>query len=58
MSDQTGIPPSIGEVRLVLQEHKMDAYHRFLMTWLADRVERLQEENQELQDNLNAPNDW
>ena len=37
-----GIPYSLSELTLVARTREMDGYHRALMKWAADEIERLQ----------------
>ena len=42
---ERGIPFSVSEARMAANEHKdMDQYHQYIIFWLCDRVEELEDQ--------------
>jgi hypothetical protein len=41
---ERGIPFSVSEARSAANSYKMDQYHQYIIFWLCDRVEELEEQ--------------
>lgn len=46
-----GIPYTVSEARKVANGHQMDIYHKELMLWLCGRVEALEKQIEEAEEN-------
>jgi hypothetical protein len=44
---ERGIPYTVSEARKAIMLHRMDPYHRDLMAWLCDELEKCRKGNRE-----------